>query len=217
MHRIVFWSGSVLACWLLSACSDSSGGAAPPAAASGQPANNAPLISGTPPAIAAAGQEYLFVPTASDPDDDRLSFSGDNIPSWLQLDRTTGTISGEPGEQSLGEYSGIRITASDGTATTSLEPFSITVVAVGENTATVSWIPPTARTDGSQLSNLAGYRIYFGQDINIAGEMIELRDTSLTRLTIDGLTEGQWYFRAVAFDSENISSPVSPTVSGYFQ
>src|SRR5690606_40005888 len=44
------------------------------------PENRAPTISGTPSSAATLGEPYAFVPTASDPDGDRLTFSVANPP-----------------------------------------------------------------------------------------------------------------------------------------
>ena len=42
----------------------------------------APVIGGTPPTAAVAGQTYSFQPTASDPNSKTLTFSIANAPSW---------------------------------------------------------------------------------------------------------------------------------------
>ena len=46
------------------------------------PANSAPTISGSPSTGVTAGNPYSFVPTASDPDGQKLTFSITNKPSW---------------------------------------------------------------------------------------------------------------------------------------
>ena len=44
----------------------------------------------------------------------------------------------------------------------SLPAFSITVTQVGLGSMSLSWTPPTQNTDGSALTDLAGYKLYYG-------------------------------------------------------
>jgi len=73
-----------------------------------------PTISGTPPTSAAVGQEYSFLPSASDPDGNRLSFRIRNLPWWANFDGSTGLLTGTPTPSSVGTYSNIQIRVSDG-------------------------------------------------------------------------------------------------------
>lgn len=88
-----------------------------------------------------------------------------------------------------------------------------TVAATG--TATVSWIAPTARENGAllALSELAGYRIYYGTSAGNTNIMIEVPGGSVTGHTITGLTSGTYYFRASAYDTAGVESPQSGVVS----
>ncbi len=91
-------------------------------------ANAAPVIGGNPVTTVEAGQLYTFVPTASDPDGDALTFTVTNTPSWTAFDSTTGTLSGTPSDTDVGTYAGIVIAVADGRdGTASLPAFSITV------------------------------------------------------------------------------------------
>ena len=118
------------------------GGGQTPVAAT----NKAPSISGLPLETVEAGTPYSFVPTASDPDGDTLSFSIQNAPIWMLLDDTTGEISGTPTGSHIGSAEDIRLTVSDGKATASLSPFSVTVtpeVLGRENFTTTGTTYPT--------------------------------------------------------------------------
>ncbi|MGD8589000.1 MAG: putative Ig domain-containing protein, partial [Chromatiales bacterium] len=92
-----------------------------------QPINNPPQISGVPDSYGAEGNIYSFTPTASDPDNDNLNFQISYRPSWASFNTTTGTLSGTPSFVDAGSYTNIVISVSDGQATASLAPFSITV------------------------------------------------------------------------------------------
>ncbi len=127
--------------------------------------NAAPTISGAPAKTAQVGVPYSFKPVAADANKDALTFSIENKPSWLTFSATTGQLSGTP--TTAGATGNILIRVSDGKATASLAAFTITVAAAPpvstSGTATLSWTPPTTYTDGSTMSNLAGYRIHYGQ------------------------------------------------------
>ncbi len=126
-------------------------------------ANRPPVISGTPGTSATVGQAYSFTPTASDPDGQTLTFSIANRPSWATTFNTsTGRLSGTPAAADAGSYAGIVVSVSDGTATVSLPSFTLTVQQVQTGSATITWTPPTQNTDNSSLTNLRGYRIYYG-------------------------------------------------------
>ncbi|MCG8021109.1 MAG: putative Ig domain-containing protein, partial [Candidatus Thiodiazotropha weberae] len=84
--------------------------------------NNAPVISGTPDQTVLVGDGYVFTPTASDDDNDTLTFSITNLPSWASFNSSNGTLSGSPAEADEGSYSNIVISVSDGTDSASLMP-----------------------------------------------------------------------------------------------
>ena len=98
--------------------------------------NTAPVISGTPQTNVGAGQSYSFTPAASDADGDSLTFSIENQPSWASFSQSTGLLSGVAEE---GDYSNIQITVSDGTDSSSLDRFQISVAS-----ATGPTPPPVA-------------------------------------------------------------------------
>jgi hypothetical protein len=64
----------------------------------------------------------------------------------------------------------------------------------GVSTATLSWVAPDQNTDGSALTNLAGYRIYYGTGADALTEVIELPTVGITAYVIDNLTAGTYYF-----------------------
>jgi hypothetical protein len=181
------------------------------------PANRAPLISGTPATQVTTGSLYSFTPTASDPDGNALTFSISNQPGWASFNSTTGRLSGTPTAADVGTYANIAIRVSDGQATTSLPSFGITVVAVATGSATLSWTPPTQNTDGSPLTNLAGYRIYWGRSQGSYTSSATLNNPGLTSYFVDQLTPGTWYFVATALNSQGAESSFSNAASKAIQ
>ncbi|WP_462158959.1 Ig-like domain-containing protein [Pseudoalteromonas sp. GB56] len=95
-------------------------------------ANQAPVISGTPASDVVAGQEYSFVPTASDPEDDTLTFSIVNMPSWASFNTSNGALTGTPADADVGSFANIQISVSDGDLSAQLAAFSITVTAANQ-------------------------------------------------------------------------------------
>lgn len=87
-------------------------------------------ISGTPATLATVGTAYNFVPTVSNPGGGSLTFSITSPPAWARFDTRTGALAGTPAAADVASYPGIVIKVSDGTASASLAPFSITVNAV---------------------------------------------------------------------------------------
>jgi hypothetical protein len=138
---------------LLAACGGGEDAAAPPAAVGGPapappapgpapaPANNPPTISGSPPAQVTVGAAYVFQPQASDPDGDALSFTVQNKPGWALFNTSTGRLSGTPGIADVGAQTGVAIAVSDGTATTSLSTFTLTVVAASGSSTLAARYP----------------------------------------------------------------------------
>ncbi len=73
------------------------------------------------------------------PDGDALTFSIANKPDWASFDAATGLLNGTPPPAAVGTNSDITISVSDGQATVSLAPFSISV----EAPLTISGTPST--------------------------------------------------------------------------
>lgn len=173
--------------------------------------NVAPVISGTPEAQVLVGDQYSFVPIATDPDGDSVTFSIQNRPEWASFDSTTGRLSGTPSADHLRIYKNIRIAVTDGAATTVLPAFSIEVVDTATGVATLTWTAPETRTDGGPLS-VAGYKVYWGKEPKAYSKSTTLDGNVLTYV-VDQLTAGTWYFAVTAFDDQRVESDFSNEAS----
>lgn len=182
---------------------------------SGTPTNRAPVLSGTPSTSVVAGSAYSFRPTGSDPEGRALTWSITNRPSWAAFSTTSGALTGTPTSSNVGTTSNIVITASDGTNRTSLRAFNLAVNSPGTSngSATLSWTPPTRNTNGTALTNLAGYRIYYGTSPSTLTRTVTLNNAGLTRYVISDLSAATWYFSIRAYTSTGTESANSNNVS----
>lgn len=172
--------------------------------------NSAPTITGSPASNVAAGNGYSFTPTASDANNDSLAFSIQNKPSWASFNTATGQLTGTPSASQAGTYLNIAISVSDGKSSASLTAFAITVIPdAATGTATLTWTAPTQNTDGSSLTDLAGYRVYHGMSPNALDEMTQLPGAGATNYVFMQLASGTHYFAVAAYTSNGMESALS--------
>lgn len=176
--------------------------------------NLPPVIGGTPPPAILVGSAYSFAPTASDPNGDTLTFTAAGLPAWASLNPSTGAVTGTPLAPDVGVYSGISITVSDGTASATLGPFSIQVQATATGSALLTWVPPTQNTDGSQITDLAGFKVYWGTAPGSYPNSVRLANPGLTTYLVTNLLPGTtYYFVTTAFNSLDQESAFSNMAS----
>lgn len=80
--------------------------------------------------------------------------------------------------------------------------------------AALSWVAPTLNSDGSQLTNLAGYNIYYGTDPSALTETIQVANAAALSYTVTGLaTHTTWYFMVTSYTSAGEESAPSSVTS----
>ena len=84
---------------------------------------------------------------------------------------------------------------------------------VNNGTALLSWLPPTENTDKSVLTDLAGYKIYYGTSTGIYKTPIIINNPGLSSFLVENLAIADWYFVMTAFNSSGIESSYSIEVS----
>ena len=176
--------------------------------------NSPPSLSGTPDGVVLENSFYEFVPSAADPNGDTLTFAINNRPGWAEFDPTTGALYGTPGAADVGRYSAIQIAVSDGLSTAELSAFDIDVVSTTLASVTLQWQPPTENTDGTPLTDLAGYRIYYGVDPANLSDLIELPNPGLTTYVVEELTPNTWYFAMTSVNERGQESDLSNQLIG---
>jgi hypothetical protein len=166
-------------------------------------------ISGNPARSVNAGAAYSFAPTASSPSGATLTFSIQNQPAWASFNAANGALTGNPGAANVGTYTNIAISVSNGSSNASLPAFSISVNQVSNGTASLTWTPVTKDTNGTVLSDLAGYRVHYGTAANSMNTVVTLANPGLTSYLVSNLSSGTWYFGLTAYTSTGVESSLS--------
>ena len=81
----------------------------------------------------------------------------------------------------------------------------------GNSSATLSWDAPTTNTDGTELTDLAGYKVYYGTSPGTYDSIIDAED--VTTYTITDLSAATYYFAVTAYDEIGNESGYSNEVS----
>lgn len=179
-------------------------------------AASAVTISGSPPTSVAAGNLYSFTPTVSISRWRRPSFTIANKPTWAGFSTSTGKISGTPTTSNIGTNSAIGIAVTDGRTWAQLQPFSIAVTGTAPTTsgsAKVTWVPPTQNSNGTALTNLAGYEVDYGTAANALNKTLTVANPAQSSFTVTNLASGTWYFAVKAYTNSGVQSALSTVVS----
>jgi hypothetical protein len=80
-------------------------------------------------------------------------------------------------------------------------------------TATLSWSVPTANTNGTSLTDLAGYIIHYGTSSGALTQTIQLTDPDLTSYVVRNLAAGTYFFAISGYATTGTQGTESPQVS----
>ena len=116
----------------------------------------------------------------------------------------TATATPTSGTGSSGSGSGVSV--STGTKVT-------TPIKTVNGVATLDWMPPTENSDGTQLTNLAGYTVYYGTSSSDLSQSVKVSNPGLASYTVTGLTSGTWYFAVTSYSADGVESTRTSTVS----
>jgi hypothetical protein len=165
--------------------------------------NNAPTISGTAATVINTDSDYQFIPTATDLDNDDLTFSIENKPSWATFSNVTGELKGTP--IAANEYRGITISVSDGIESASLPVFDIHVLNKLHNVS-ITWEAPTTDVNGDDIKNLIGYKIMYGKESGEYEHTLSINDPNVTSARISDLERQDHYFSMKAITLHGLES-----------
>jgi len=161
-------------------------------------------ISGSPTTALNPYHPWYFEPTLTGNDHAAAIFSIHGQPEWTHFDALTGRLAGSPSE--VGVFGPITITVASGNSTVGLAPFTLQVVEASLGAATVSWVPPTEHVRGTALTDLAGYRVYYGRSRDDLPYVIDINDIGQTSHFVANLARGQWYFYVSAYTESGLES-----------
>jgi hypothetical protein len=89
---------------------------------------------------------------------------------------------------------------------------AVAMTAVTVRTARLSWTAPTQNTDGTSLTNLAGYKVHYGNASRSYTQTVTISDPA-TKTWVLSLGPGTWYFAVTAVNSAGEQSAYSGEVS----
>ena len=74
---------------------------------------------------------------------------------------------------------------------------------------TLSWTPPTTNTDGTTLTDLSGYRIYYGNSQGNYPNQISIDTPGIASYVVENLVPDTYYFVATSLNSLGVESSYS--------
>lgn len=144
-----------------------------------------------------------------------LSWASNNAASCVASGAWSGPRSGS-GSETVGPLDAdsrfvLTCTGVDGTS--AADSVAITVNAFTSGTALLSWTPPTTHVDGSALTDLAGYHIYYGSAPGTYPNKITLQSAGISSYLVENLMRKTYYFVVTAFDASGNESEFSNMAS----
>jgi hypothetical protein len=119
------------------------------------------------------------------------------------IDRSQGSDSNE-------SAASVATVASNTTATVTKATTPIKTV---DGVATLDWMPPTENNDGTVLTNLAGYTVYYGTSPSDLSQSVKVSNPGVASYAVTGLTSGTWYFAVTSYSADGVESSRTATVS----
>jgi hypothetical protein len=89
---------------------------------------------------------------------------------------------------------------------------AVAMTTVQVRSARLSWDAPTENVDGTTLTDLDGFVVYYGSTSRNYTQTVDINDPDQTELQLD-LTPGDWFFAVTAKDADGNESAFSGEVS----
>jgi hypothetical protein len=83
----------------------------------------------------------------------------------------------------------------------------------GTGTATLEWLQPSSNEDGSALTDLAGYKVYYGRQAYTFEQVVDVRGAAVSKAEIQNLAHGTWYFAIASYNAAGVECARSGVVS----
>ena len=152
------------------------------------------------------------------------------IGGWNSTGRVTVTLSGAPTYtttfSSGGSYSRVitvkfradapatlrvtyAMTAGAGSINMQAAALSQAATLQPAGSAILTWQPPALNTDGSTITDLAAFKVYWGTTQGSYSQSTKISSATARTHTVTGLAKGTWYFVVTALNSQGTESPYS--------
>ena len=82
-------------------------------------------------------------------------------------------------------------------------------VPLPSGSATLTWQTPALNTDGSSLTDLAAFKVYWGTTQGSYSQSKTISSATARTTTVTGLAKGTWYFVVTALNAQGTESPYS--------
>lgn len=112
---------------------------------------------------------------------------------------------------STGASTGTTAPTGSGGTTTSGSGGSSPTTSTGN--VTINWNAPTENTDGTVLTDLAGFKIHYGAAPGKYTQTITVSNPGLATYVVTDLAAGTYYFAVTAYSSDGTESSLSSEVS----
>lgn len=99
-----------------------------------------------------------------------------------------------------------------GTGSINMQAAALSQATVSQPTtgsAILTWQPPPLNTDGSPLTDLAAFKVYWGTTQGTYSQSTKISNAAARTHTVSGLTKGTWYFVVTALNAQGLESPYS--------
>ena len=103
--------------------------------------------------------------------------------------------------------------AACGGGDTSVTPVTPVTPSATGGSATLTWIAPQTNADGSALTNLLGFHVYYGTDANVLGSLRDVPGAAASDTAFTKLAPGTYYFAVTAYTADGAESELSVVVS----
>jgi hypothetical protein len=100
----------------------------------------------------------------------------------------------------------VTYTQTAGSGTISMQAAALSQTA---SSTILTWQPPALNSDGSPLSDLAAFKVYWGTTPGTYSQSTKISNAAARSYTVGGLTTGTWYFVVTALNAQGVESPYS--------
>jgi len=100
----------------------------------------------------------------------------------------------------------VNYTMTAGGGTINMQAAAVSQVA---GSATLTWQPPELNGDGTPLTDLAAFKVYWGTAQGTYSQSAKISNAATRSYTVSGLAQGTWYFVITALNAQGVESPYS--------